>query len=88
MLPLVAQTDLALPELPPEAVRLYPDSDRAIDSQREQTERCAASRPPRPTALVLHDVRSSPEEKHRWCTPKSMCVGGEGHSAPRATSQR
>lgn len=36
---LLLQTDLALPELPPEAVRLFPDSDRAIDSQRFQTER-------------------------------------------------
>lgn len=34
------QTDLALPDLPIEAIRLYPDSDRAIDTQRMQTERC------------------------------------------------
>jgi hypothetical protein len=33
------QTDLALPDMPIEAIRLYPDSDRAIDSQRMETER-------------------------------------------------
>lgn len=33
------QTDLALPDMPTEAIRLYPDSDRAIDAQRMEAER-------------------------------------------------